>query len=347
MLEKGYTLYFSMLGMGASKQTIVSGSTSADPCSEAEYLAYVNQFVNNVNATVWNHENMVLAFDNYGLYTQASTSFASSTINYTEKMSANWQQNYALFADIIESKGGNATFAAALRSDGMVRKSLGGFWSSKTWKEFQAFDASWGAEAISMQTYTALAHGYRYINYYTYWEPANQAHSGETYTDACVMWDNNMNPVKQNMYYWVQSANAEIRQLENLIANFSYVETAAIAAGGNFYTGTGNVGGTDMGGLWTASQLAENSALASIWASADTTAGYFSKANGQFNDMFILVNMSHPNKVASDTVSMTFDAGYSCVIVYLDGVASVYQLNNGQCSVTLPSGEGAVVIPVA
>ena len=347
LLDKGYTLYFSMLGMGASKKTIVSGSTSSDPCSEAEYLAYVNQFVNNVNATVWNHDNMVLAFDNYGLYTEAGTSFASSTINYTEKMSANWQQNYALFADIIESKGGNATFAAALRSDGMVRKSLGGFWSSNTWKEFQAFDSSWGAEAISMQAYTALAHGYSYINYYTYWEPANQAYKGETYTDACVMWDDNMNPVKQNMYYWVQSANAEMRQLENLIANFSYEETAAIAAGGSFYTGTGNVGGTDMGGLWTSSQLAANSALASISASADTTAGYFSKADGQFNDMFILVNMSHPNQAASDTVSMTFDAGYSCVIVYLDGVASVYQLHNGQCSVTLPSGEGAVVIPVA
>ena len=106
---------------------------------------------------------------------------------------------------------------------------------------------------------------------------------------------------------------------------------------------TTNTGGT----AWTASQLAANSALASISASADTTAGYFSKADGQFNDMFILVNMSHPNKAASDTVSMTFDAGYSCVIVYLDGVASVYQLHNGQCSVTLPSGEGAVVIPVA
>ena len=198
-----------------------------------------------------------------------------------------------------------------------------------------------------MQAYTALAHGYSYINYYTYWEPANQAYTGETYTDACVMWDGNMNPVKQNMYYWVRSANAEVRQLENLIANFSYVETAAIAAGGSFYTGTGNVGGTDMGGLWTASQLAANSALASICASADTTAGYFHKADGQFNDMFILVNMSHPNQAASDTVSMTFDAGYSCVIVYLDGVASVYQLHNGQCSVTLPSGEGAVVIPVA
>ena len=347
LLEKGYTLYFSMLGMSASKTTVVPGSDSSDPCSEAEYLAYVDQFVSNVNATVWNHENMVLAFDNYGLYTEASTRFASSTINYTEKMSANWQQNYALFADIIESKGGNATFAAALRSDGMVRKSLGGFWSSKTWKEFQAFDASWGAQAISMQAYTALAHGYSYINYYTYWEPANQAHSGETYTDACVMWDGNMNPVKQNMYYWVQSANAEVRQLENLIANFSYEETAAIAAGSSFYTGTGNVGGTEMGGLWTAAQLAEHSALASISASADTTAGYFSKDDGRFNDMFVLVNMSHPNQKASDTVSMTFDTGYTCVIVYLDGVASVYQLQNGQCSVTLPSGEGAVVIPVA
>ena len=346
LLEKGYTLYFSMLGMGASKKTIVSGSTSADPCSEAEYLAYVNAFVNNVNATVWNHENMVLAFDNYGLYTEASTKIFSSTINYTEKMSANWQQNYALFADIIESKGGNATFAAALRSDGMVRKSMGGFMSNSTWKEFQAFDVSWGEEAISMQAYTALAHGYNYINYYTYWEPSHQAYRGETYTDACVMWDANMNPVKQNMYYWVQSANAEVRKLENLIANFSYVDTAAIADGDGFYTGTGNVGGTEMGGLLTASQLAEKSALASISASKDTTAGYFKKADGQFNDMFILVNMSHPNQAVSDTVSMTFDAGYTCVIVYLDGVASVYQLHNGQCSVTLPSGEGAVIIPV-
>ena len=347
LLEKGYTLYFSLLGMGASKNAIVSGSTSGNPCSEAEYLDYVNQFVDNVNATVWNHENMVLAFDNYGLYTQASTSFASSTINYTEKMSANWQQNYALFADIIESKGGNATFAAALRSDGMVRKSMGGLFDSDTWKEFHAFDPSWGAQAISMQAYTALAHGYSYINYFTYWEHSYQAYNGETYTDACVMWDDNMKPVKKDMYYWVQSANAETRLLENLIANFSYKETAAIAAGGSFYTGTGNVGGTDMGGLWTASQLAENSALASISASVDTTAGYFTKADGQFKDMFILVNMSHPNQAASDTVSMTFDAGYSWVIVYLDGVASVYQLNNGQCSVTLPSGEGAVVIPVA
>ena len=347
LLEKGYTLYFSMLGMGAPKSAVVSGSTSADSCSDAEYLAYVNRFVNNVNATVWNHENMVLAFDNYGLYTEASTSFGSTTINYTEKMSANWQQNYALFADIIESKGGNATFATALRSDGMVRKSLGGRWSSKTWKEFQAFDASWGEEAISMQAYTALAHGYNYINYYTYWEPSHQAYNGETYTDACVMWDANMNPVKQNLYYWVQSANAEVRQLENLIANFSYVDTAAIADGDGFYTGTGNVGGTDMGGLLTAAQLAEKSALASISASKDTTAGYFTKADGQFNDMFILVNMSHPNQAASDTVSMTFDAGYTCVIVYLDGAASIYQLDNGQCSVTLPSGEGAVIIPVA
>ena len=346
LLDKGYTLYFSMLGMGASKKSIVPGSESADPCTEKEYLAYVNEFVNNVNATVWNHDNMVLAFDNYGLYTQASSVFGS--IKFTEKMSENWQQNYALFADIIESKGGNATFAAALRSDGMVRESASGLFN--TWKEYHAFDASWGEEAISMQAYTALAHGYSYINYFTYWAPSHQAYSGETYTDACVMWeekDDNLIPVKQNMYYWVQSANAEVRQLEDLIANFSYVETAAIAAGSSFYTGTGNVGGTDMGGLWTASQLAENSALASISAFADTTAGYFSKADGQFNDMFILVNMSHPNLAASDTVSMTFDNGYSCVIVYLDGVASVYQLNNGQCSVTLPSGEGAVVIPVA
>ncbi len=346
LLSKGYTLYFSMLGMGTEKNYVTS-SDSTDACTEAEYVAYVKVFVDNVNATVWNYDNMELAFDNYGLYSDASSSFGSTSVKYTEQRSDNWQQNMSLFADLVQSKNPNAKFATAIRSFGMTRKSMVSRWTSKTWKEYQAFGSDWGEQAVSMQAYTALAHGYKDISYFTYWETQNQAYAGETFTDACVMWDANMNPVKQNMYYWVQSANAELRQLENLISNFSYEETAAIAANGSFYTGTGNVADTGMGGLWTAEQLAENSALASISASVDTTAGYFSKDSGEFADMFILVNMSHPNANASDTVSMSFDAGYTAVIVYLDGEASIYQLTDGACTVTLPSGEGAIVIPVA
>ncbi len=346
LLSKGYTLYFSFMGLGANKN-YVTDSTSTSACTEAEYMAYVNAFVDNVNATVWNYDNMVLAFDNYGLYSNASSSFGSTSVNYTEEQSDNWQQNLSLFADLVQSKNPNAKFATALRSFGMTRKSMASRWTSKTWKEFKAFDSAWGEQAVSMQAYTALAHGYGNLSYFSYWETQNQAYAGETFTDACVMWDANMNPVKQNMYYWVQSANAELRQLENLISNFSYEETAAIAANGSFYTGTGNVADTGMGGLWTAAQLADSSALASISANVDTTAGYFSKDSGEFTNMFILVNMSHPNEKTSDTVSMTFDAGYTAVIVYLDGVASIYQLANGACTVTLPSGEGAIVIPVA
>ncbi len=346
LLSKGYTLYFSLMGLGVAKN-YVTDSTSTAACTEAEYVDYVNAFVNNVNATVWNYANMVLAFDNYGLYSDASSSFGSTSVNYTDKRSENWQQNMSLFADLVQGKNPNATFATALRSFGMSRLSMVSRWTNKTWKEFEAFDASWGEQAISMQAYTALAHGYRDIRYFSYWETQNQAYAGETFTDACVMWDDNMNPVKQNMYYWVQSANAELRLVENLISNFTYKETAAIAAGSSFYTGTGNVADTGMGGLWTAAQLASQSALASISATADTTVGYFKKDSGEFKDMFILVNMSHPNESASDTVSMTFDGGYTGVIVYLDGVASIYTLTNGSCSVTLPSGEGAIVIPVA
>ncbi len=345
LLSKGYTLYFSLLGMSSAKNVVLENSNSTETCSEAEYVAYLNQFVNNVNPSVWDYSNMVLAFDNYGLYTEASGSSWTNN-SYTEKRSENWQQNMSLFADLVQTKNPNARFAAALRSFGMTRKSQGNSWIKKTWKEYQAFSSTWGEQAISMQAYTALAHGYGYINWYTYWETHNQAYDGETYTDACVMWDENMNPIKQNMYYWVQSANAELRLIENLISNFTYKETAAIAASGNFYTGTGNVADTGMGGLWTATQLADNSALASISASVDTTAGYFTKGDGEFRDMFILVNMSHPENNASDTVTMTFDAGYTGVIVYLDGVASIYTLTNGSCSVTLPSGEGAIVIPV-
>ncbi len=345
LLSKGYTLYFSLMGLGVAKN-YVTNSTDTGTCSEAEYVAYVKAFVDNVNANVWNYDNMVLAFDNYGLYSNASSSFGSTDVNHTEALSENWQQNMSLFADLVQSKNPNARFAAALRSFGMKRESMVSRWSSKTWKEFNAFDSAWGQQAVSMQAYTALAHGYDYINWFSYWEIQNQAYSGETFTDACVMWDANMNPVKQNMYYWVQSANAELRMLESLISNFTYKHTAAIAAGSSFYTGTGNVADTGMGGLWTAAELANNSALASITASVDTTAGYFTKTSGKFTDMFILVNMSHPNEKANDTVNMTFDADYTGVIVYLDGVASIYNLTNGACTVTLPSGEGAIVIPV-
>ncbi len=346
LLEKGYTLYFSMLGMGTEKN-YVTDSSSTEACTEAEYVAYVKAFVDNVNATVWSHDNMVLAFDNYGLYSDASSSFGSTSVSYTEQTSDNWQQNLSLFADLVSSNNPNAKFAAALRSFGMTRKSMVSRWTSKSWKEFQAFDSSWGEQAVSMQAYTALAHGYMDISYFSYWETPTQAYAGETFTDACVMWDANMNPVKQNMYYWVRSANTELRQLEELMSNFTYEETAAIAANGSFYTGTGSVADTGMGGLWTAAQLADSSALAGISASVDTTAGYFSKDSGAFTDLFVLVNMSHPNEKASDTVTMTFDAGYTGVIVYLDGEASIYQLTDGACTVTLPSGEGAIVIPVA
>ncbi len=346
LLSKGYTLYFSFMGMSANKN-YVTDSTSTELCTEAEYVAYVKAFVDNVNATVWNYENMILAFDNYGLYSTASSSFGSTSVNYTEEQSENWQQNMSLFADLVQDKNPNATFATALRSFGMTRLSNISRWTSKTWEEYNAFDSTWGEQAISMQAYTALAHGYGYLSYFSYWETQNQAYAGETFTDACVMWDANMNPVKQNMYYWVQSANAELRQLEDMLSNFSYVETSAIPAGDSFYTGTGNVADTGMGGLWTVSELVSNTALASITASRDTTAGYFCKESGEFTDMFILVNMSHPNEKASDTVTMTLDAGYTGVIVYLDGVASIYQLVDGACTVTLPSGEGAIVIPIA
>ncbi len=346
LLSKGYKLYFSLLGMSAPQSAILENSDSSEDCTQTQYVAYVKAFVDNVNATVWNHDNMTLAFDNYGLYSEAKSSFGSTSVSYTEKYSENWQQNMAYIADLVKSKNPDATFGAALRSFGMTRKYMVSKWSSKTWKEYQAFGSDWGEQAVSMQAYTALAHGYDYVNWFSYWETQNQAYGGETFTDACVMWDDNMNPVKQNLYYWVQSANAELRSIENLISNFSYQDTAAVGSGSGFYTGTGNVADTGMGGLSSASALADASALASISASKDTTVGYYSKGSGEFTDMFVLANMSHPNQNASDDVTMTFDGGYTAVIVYLDGVASIHTLANNAYTVTLPSGEGAIVIPV-
>ena len=57
--------------------------------------------------------------------------------------------------------------------------------------------------------------------------------------------------------------------------------------------------------------------------------------------------MSHPEDGSNDTVTVAFDSGYTSAIVYINGEATLYQLSGGVCTVTIPSGEGIVVIPVA
>ena len=343
MLADGYTLYFSMMSNDAAKKYIVSGSTSEDPCTTEEFTAYLRKFVDGVNSTVWNYSNMMLTTDSYGLNTDVSSKFGSTTVTSTEKMNENWQESLALVAKIVEEKNPDATFATALRSFGMTRLYLmaraSTWYYSENWTEFKKFDAAWGQQAMDLQAYTALAHGYTYLSYFTYWETQNQSYKGETFTDACVMWDDNMNPVKQNMYYWVKNTNAEIRAMENLIGSFNYSGTAAVASGSSYY------GGTD--GLWSADQLAGNTAIASVTATSDTTVGHYTKDGGNFSEMFILVNMSHPEDGSSDTVTVTFDGGYTSAIVYINGEATLYQLSGGVCTVTIPSGEGVVVLPVA
>ena len=343
MLSDGYTLYFSMISNGASKKYIVSGSTSEDPCTTEEFTAYLRKFVDGVNSTVWNYSNMMLTTDSYGLNTDVSGKFGSTTVTSTEMMNEYWQENLALVASLVEEKNPNAIFATVLRSFGMTRLYMmakaSTWYNSVSWSEYQKFDAAWGQQAMDLQAYTSLAHGYTYLSYFTYWETQHQSYTGETFTDACVMWDDNMNPVKQNMYYWVKNTNAEIRAMENLIGSFSYSGTAAVASGSSYYCGTD--------GLWSASQLADNTAIASVSVSEDTTVGHYTKDEGNFGEMFILVNMSHPEEVSSDTVTVTFDSGYTGAIVYIDGEATLYQLSDGVCTVTIPSGEGVVVIPVA
>lgn len=343
ILSQGYTLYFSMLGQSTSKRYVVEGSTSYDTCTTAEYTAYLKAFVDGVNSTVWNHDNMILAFDNYGLNTTVEGKFGSTDLTYTENMSTTWQENMVLVAKLVQEKNPNATFATALRSFGMTRlsnvDSASSWIKSKTWNEYQAFDAAWGQQAMDLQAYTALAHGYTYLNYFSYWENQNQSYSGETFTDACVMWDTDtMTPVKQNMYYWVQNTNAELRAIEDLFGSFTYSGTAAIASGSSYYGGTT--------GLWTAEDLIAGTAIASLSASADTTVGHYSKDSGDFGEMFVLVNMTHPEKGSSDTVTLTFDSGYTSVIVYTDGEPTMYQLADSAYTVTIPSGEGVIVIPV-
>lgn len=341
LLRDGYMLYFSMMGMGAAQKYVVCGSTSEAPCTLEQYTEMLRTFVDGVNGTVWSYSNMLLAFDNYGLTSTASGTAGSTTVHYAENVNTGWQANLALVAGLVEEKNPNATFATALRSFGMTRlnkvASASKWYKTDSWTEYRAFDSAWGQQAVQLQAYTSLAHGYTHLSYFSYWEGQSQAYNGETFTDACVMWDGNGNPVKQEMYSWVKNTNEELRSMQALFGSFCYNGTGAVASGESYYG--------DTQGLWTAAQLAQNTAIASLSVSTDTTVGHYTKNSGSFGEMFVLVNMSHPASGQSDTVTVTFDGGYTGVIAYVNGEATIYSLTDGACTVTIPSGEGIILIP--
>ena len=65
MLKQGYQLYFSMISPQAEKKYVVKYSTSEEPCTSAQYANYANTFIDAVNASCWEYDNMYIAFNCY------------------------------------------------------------------------------------------------------------------------------------------------------------------------------------------------------------------------------------------------------------------------------------------
>lgn len=174
---------------------------------------------------------------------------------------------------------------------------------------------------ISFQVYSALAYGIKSINYFTYGTHWDEGVG----TTSCMVY----NGEKTDVYYAVQNVNREIKAFDNVLLNFSWQGTIGI-------TGTNTNGIMNYVDAYTSKRISDYS------ASDDAIIGCLKDSNGY--DGFMLVNSTDPSANVSETISVTFkNADHAKV--YVNGVESVVELENGTYSATLTPGQGIFVIP--
>lgn len=174
---------------------------------------------------------------------------------------------------------------------------------------------------ISFQVYTALAYGMKSINYFTYGE----------HWDSSVGTTSSMiyNGQKTDVYYAVQSVNNEIKAFDNVMLDFNW-------------QGTIGIKGTNKNNIMNYVENYTSKRISAYSASNDAIIGCLKDKSGY--DGFMLVNATDPSANVTETISVTFN-GADHAKVYVNGVESIVELNNGTYETTLTPGQGVFVIP--
>ena len=174
---------------------------------------------------------------------------------------------------------------------------------------------------VSFQVYSALAYGMKSINYFTYGEHWDASVG----TTSCMIY----NGEKTDVYYAVQKTNNEIKAFDHVLLDFNWQGTVGIT-------------GDNTNGIMSYVDSYTSKRISAATASNDAIIGCLKDSKGY--DGFMLVNATDPSANITETISVTFhNADHAKV--YINGVESIVELNNGVYEVTLTPGQGIFVIP--
>ena len=180
-----------------------------------------------------------------------------------------------------------------------------------------------------------LGFGAKQIAYYTYYTRSeSDLTGGESYVDGSSFVDYYGNPT--SLYYWMQTIMANNQKFAPTIMQFDY-KGSRYYKGSSVSTNKDHVAEITVSDSFTKlSAFAVDKELALVTELYDDENNYY---------MYMAMNISNPDVgLYTQTVTMTF-SGYSHVLVYVDGVASTYALNNNVYTATLEAGEAVYVIP--
>ena len=178
-----------------------------------------------------------------------------------------------------------------------------------------------------------LGFGSKQIAYYTYYTRRESNSSGtESYVDGKSFVDYNGNPTE--LYSWMQEIMANDQKFAPTIMQFDY-------KGSKVY------GSTSADYLSNATTLASSSFTKLTSFSVSTGSALVTELydDVKANYMYMAMNVLDPDATnTAETVTMTF-SGYTHVLVYVDGVASIQALNSGVFTKVLNNGDAVFVIP--
>lgn len=339
VLDEGYKLIGSMLGMNAAEYNVTSdesGSTEIG-ITATQYLNYLNDFITTVNATTTSNQKEYIMYDNYPFVQTISRTRSGWPWNYqysyatTHSIRERYFENLAVVAQTAKEnnmKAGICIQSMAHYNKALYNSILGTGGNDSYTYHGVLDDVSY----ISMQVYAALAYGYQRLDYFTYWQPFLQTEA-ETFIDAAVMWDEIGNGFHYtNMYNYMKEVNTEVKKFDELFMEYDWQGTRTVSGS----IASGNVFGNTQ-------SYTSNPTANAVNSQYDLLIGCFEK-NG--NNAYMAVNVDHPNNNRNNVATFNFGTQYSKVIAYINGVQQTIYLTNGALQLSLGKGEGVFLIPV-
>lgn len=273
---------------------------------EKAYMDYVNAYADAIGS---------FAYDSYPLWGDPQQG--------TTRVDDTWFQNLRLVAENGKEKGYSPSITIQSSAFGTPGDEM-----TKAHKRAITSKAD-----ISFQLYSALAYGYKEVNYFTYWQHWAGGDAEDFYT-AMVNYPDTADgePVKTDAYYAVKDANLEVKKFDHVLMNYNWEGTMGLTA-----EGQSKSIGLQMAGNY------ESPRIESATATDEAIIGCMKDSEGY--DGFMIVNATDPGANKGNTVTVTFKEATKA-IAYIKGEETEIALKDGSYTFDMESGDGIFVIPI-